>query len=1021
MDNTTNNNIALVNILLTKFAKEAQNLVATAQKIYDGNNNIVFSQVDKFNEQWGVLKGHCSTVGLAINGFKESRPEPYIQKIEIIVAEINKKKMEVGSTPVTANDHNGDGKTPRSGIGDEGLSTLPLIIINLLSTVKMAVEDYNEQVLGACVNTSSPMNDNDPEGSLNVSTFVVNNESTSSLDSEPNLSGNVLNKSNSSFNQSSSTLSCLSNSALQALEAENVLSSKSSSKSSLSNEILPLNDNANSNATGTPGGNNNNMVTINHPNANGLSYTPKPLPFGFEEEKKESRSREGSLSKDNPDSRIRDREGSVERRRGPPPEDRRMAPRPPNGVRKNSNPGTNIIPNPRKDSMDDMRGRDMDDRRRYDREKSCERRRMEGGGGNEDPRRGREMDDRRRYDREKSCERRRMEGGEGGEDPRRGRDKSRDRRRMDSNEGRMRGASEDPYRGRDKSRDRRRMDGNESFSVRDKSCDRRRMDGNESFSVRDKSCDRRRMEGSRSGSVDDRRRYDREKSCERRRMEENDRRDGGGSGHEREASTASNSEQRKNSRSSINLDNYQRKDSLDNPGVRKEKSLNNIKLKDELKQSPNLRKNCSMEDVRNRKPPMKVNVDIYPKRLDSHEKPPMLKGDRSVIIDSTGSTGNSPFIGNCKSSQMRTPSMDNIPSAVSVDTGTAPKRPNIMGRQRNISNPVQGSNNSKTPKIVNYDPASRTPKKLPSNSNYEQQSVKTPYSSNLEYARTPLFSEPDNIHSAVTPHERNNSSQGITRKRSVSASYAQNPLFSNSPSNSPRIINKASPLRPGPGSLGPGIDRPYHYRQESDPTLSHHSVLKPNKSSPAIRSMANNFNNQDGGGIKKQIDNIYNELSSMNRSQHHRNISSSSINDHSPLGRDNFSPHFSFASKPTLQSRRSNISTTSSGTEATERLSTNVQFINNFDKSVRMNEGMDRRSYLYEDYFTRNSEGELIDLQMVLVPLNNMFEICTLDLNEPIRFGRSNVNNVENFMTFRSLVISRTHAEIWSEDDKVRI
>jgi hypothetical protein len=28
----TNNNIALVNILLTKFAKEAQNLVTTAQK-----------------------------------------------------------------------------------------------------------------------------------------------------------------------------------------------------------------------------------------------------------------------------------------------------------------------------------------------------------------------------------------------------------------------------------------------------------------------------------------------------------------------------------------------------------------------------------------------------------------------------------------------------------------------------------------------------------------------------------------------------------------------------------------------------------------------------------------------------------------------------------------------------------------------------------------------------------------------------------------------------------------------------
>ncbi|ORX53330.1 hypothetical protein BCR36DRAFT_323520 [Piromyces finnis] len=1015
---TNNNNIALVNILLTKFAKEAQNLVSTAQKIYDDKNNIVYSQIDKFNEQWGILKGHCSTVGIAINGFKERNPNTYIQKIENIVSEINRKKFEVNSTSESTKEGL-DGKTPRSGIGNEGLSTLPLIIINLLSTVKMAVEDYNEQVLGACINNNSPINDNDPDASeslLNLSSFAGNNESTSSLNNDPNMTINP------NFNQSSSTLSCLSNPALQTLENEKVLSSKGSSKSSLSNEVFPsLTNNNNNNIMNNK---NNNVVVINHPNGSGLSYTPKPLPFGFEEERKDEmmKFREEFQSRENNiDPKLRERDDSVDRRRGPPPpEDRRMGPRPINTNRKDS-------------GADERRGREMDDRRRYDREKSCERRRMEGNyngnesfmrGGNEDPRRGRDKS------RDKSRDRRRMDPNESYSI----RDISSERRRMEGNcsgnESFMRGGSEDPRRGRDKSRDksrdRRRMDPNESYSIRDLSCDRRRIEEER----------RRRMESGRSSSTDSRRRYDREKSCERRRMDEignnngNDRRKIDGNdlndknGHEIELNKPGNgNESRKTSRSSINLDEYKRKDSLDNPHVRKEKSLNNIKIKDEIK-IPNLRKNCSMEDVRNVKPTVKVNVDIYPKRLDSHEKPPILKGDRSMISEPSSSTANSPFIGNCKANRIRTSSIDNIPSAVSVDSGTKSNHPNILGRQRNISNPYQSSNGSKTPKLVNYDPATRVPRKQSSNSNYEKP-VRTPYSSNMEFAKTPLFSEPENIHSAVPCDKK--PSQGITRKRSCSASYAQNPLLSNSPSNSPRIVNKGRPVpgsspSPGPNTgpssniaLGPSLDHPYHIRQESDPTLSHQSILKPNKSSPAIRAMVNNYS-QDG--IKKQIDNIYNELNSMSRSQHRRNISSSSINDYSSLNRnDAFSPHFS--TRPTLQSRRSNISTTSSGTEATELLSANVQFINNFDKCVKLNEGMDRRSYLYEDYFVRNSEGELIDLQMVLVPLNNMFEICTIDLNEPIYFGRSNVNNVENFMTFRSLVISRTHAEIWNEDGKI--
>jgi len=91
--NNSNNNIALVNILLSNFAKEAQNLVTTAQKIYDDNSSISLSQLDKFNEQWGVLKSHCLTVGIAIGGYKDKKPEYLIQKIELLVTEINKKKI----------------------------------------------------------------------------------------------------------------------------------------------------------------------------------------------------------------------------------------------------------------------------------------------------------------------------------------------------------------------------------------------------------------------------------------------------------------------------------------------------------------------------------------------------------------------------------------------------------------------------------------------------------------------------------------------------------------------------------------------------------------------------------------------------------------------------------------------------------------------------------------------------------------------------------------------------------------
>jgi len=220
----------------------------------------------------------------------------------------------------------------------------------------------------------------------------------------------------------------------------------------------------------------------------------------------------------------------------------------------------------------------------------------------------------------------------------------------------------------------------------------------------------------------------------------------------------------------------------------------------------------------------------------------------------------------------------------------------------------------------------------------------------------------------------------------------------NSASNSPRFIGKPRPKAPD--------EERFRARPESD-SISN-NVLKTTKSSSAIRGM---INNQDNINAKKQIDNMYNELSAISKTRHTRNFSESSLKHRSDASSQ-------FANPRPTSKHKSNASISSFATEATERFSTNIQFIKNYDKFVKP-EGMDRRSYLYEDYFNRNSEGELIDLQMVLVPLNNMFEICTVDLNEPIRFGRSNVDNVENFMSFRSLVISRTHAEIWSEDDKI--
>jgi len=752
--------------------------------------------------------------------------------------------------------------TPKSGVADDLLSTLPLIIINLLSTVKMSVESYNEKILGECVaNTSSHTNHNDQnnaDSSFNVTTFILKDESFSSLDSDINQSNPHLNKS-SSFNQSSSTLSCLSNSVLQALE-NNQLSSRNSSRSDINNEFPSTNnnndksndnndnndnnndnsdnnkdnkDNNNSNNNNNDDNDNsrsNNISTsinnscndiekneneeiINHSNVNVPTYTPLPI----EEERKETHSQEGSISLENTNSKVI----NSERSSSIPNEKRGLLFRERSSSLNSDKRNVNLRLRERKDSNNSNR--------RLNSNESMERR-------------GREMSNsnRERYERSKS-------------------------------------------------RDRRIMDGNESFSGMRESENRNRS----------KSCDHRGMN--------------------------------------------------------------------------------------------------STEDVKEKRRPEKVNINIYPKRLDSFDKSPILqmKGDFSMSSEASGSNSNSPFMNNCKAHGMRTPSMDNIPSAISVDTGIKINPHIIHGRQRNVSNPTPvqlAMMSCKTPKLVNYDPALKAPKL--STHSPKSDIIRTPNSSNLESAKTPLFSELlDNVHSAVPQDYGKPQTQGIVRKRSCSASYAQNPLLTNNSLNSPRIIEKLDDQIPN----------------GSDSTKN--NTLKSIKSSSAIQGLTNNYNsNQEG--VKKQNDSMHEDLNTLLKSRHVRNVSEGSFLKH----------RSDISTNPNLSSfqrkHKSNVSVSSVGTDATEQLNTGVQFIKNFDKPIKM-EGMDRRSYLYEDYFNRNSDGELIDLQMVLVPLNNMFEICTVDLNEPIRFGRSNVDNVENFKSFRSLVISRSHAEIWSENNKI--
>ncbi|KAJ2994738.1 hypothetical protein HDV02_001350 [Globomyces sp. JEL0801] len=59
--------------------------------------------------------------------------------------------------------------------------------------------------------------------------------------------------------------------------------------------------------------------------------------------------------------------------------------------------------------------------------------------------------------------------------------------------------------------------------------------------------------------------------------------------------------------------------------------------------------------------------------------------------------------------------------------------------------------------------------------------------------------------------------------------------------------------------------------------------------------------------------------------------------------------------------------------------------------------------------------------QLLLIPLNGMFDIKVLDLSIPNRMGRNNTTNHPAFKAFGTLVVSRNHIDIFARNEKVYI
>lgn len=69
----------------------------------------------------------------------------------------------------------------------------------------------------------------------------------------------------------------------------------------------------------------------------------------------------------------------------------------------------------------------------------------------------------------------------------------------------------------------------------------------------------------------------------------------------------------------------------------------------------------------------------------------------------------------------------------------------------------------------------------------------------------------------------------------------------------------------------------------------------------------------------------------------------------------------------------------------------------------------------------QQSTGLLESFQVILIPLNGMFDTGYLNLTIPNRLGRHNGTNYPRFLAFPSQVVSRNHMEIWSDKARVYI
>ena len=58
-------------------------------------------------------------------------------------------------------------------------------------------------------------------------------------------------------------------------------------------------------------------------------------------------------------------------------------------------------------------------------------------------------------------------------------------------------------------------------------------------------------------------------------------------------------------------------------------------------------------------------------------------------------------------------------------------------------------------------------------------------------------------------------------------------------------------------------------------------------------------------------------------------------------------------------------------------------------------------------------------VQLLILPLNAMFDSQSINMTSPVRFGRNNTTEHKSFLAFSTLVVSRNHADIIARDGDV--